>query len=140
LLSKSFVLKKIFLKRKMDFWICAIDDGCKMCFSSCNRLKTHQKQVHACNDEVYRYAHCHIDNRNQETISVRLLQARECIAAYQLRNLSYQEDVFDKNLQLQEEIIEKVHRKSMQQSSNFKNQLNRNFQIKQLICELQLLL
>jgi hypothetical protein len=116
----------------MDFWICAIDDGCKMCFSSCNRLKTHQKQVHACNDEVYRYAHCHIDNRNKETISVRLLQARECIAAYQLRNLL-----------LQEEVIEKVHRKSMQKNSDNEvknNQLDRIFQIKQLMRELQLLL
>jgi hypothetical protein len=124
----------------MNYWICVIDDGCKMCFSSCNRLKAHQKRLHNCFDEVYRYAHCRIDYRNQETISVRLLQARECIAAYQLRNLSLQEEIVGRNILLQEEIVEKVHRKSMQQPSNFKNQLDRNFQIKQLIRELQLLL
>lgn len=117
----------------MSYWICANSKDCKLCFASCKRLKTHQKRIH--DRDTYRYVHCKIDSRSEEVISVRILDGGECIAAFQLRNN-----------QSQEEIIERVHKKSF----TFKNKavkaasndhvLKRISQIKELIKELEAIL
>ena len=115
----------------MSYWICAIHKECKLCFSSCTRLKTHQKRIH--NREIYRYVHCKIDSRSEEVISVRILDGGECVAAFQLRNN-----------QSQEEIIERVHKKSFSfksKSSKHNDHVLKSLsQIKELINELEAVL
>jgi len=114
----------------MSYWICAIGQECKSCFTSCKRLKTHQKQIH--HRETYRYVHCHVDSRSKEAISVRILDGGECIAAFQLRNN-----------QSQEAIIERVHKKSLtfkSKTTNNDHVLHCISQIKQLIKELETML
>ena len=119
----------------MSFWVCAVESDCKACFNSCNKLKGHQRRVHDCKSSLYRYVHCSIHAKNQETISVRILDGGECISAFQLRNNSSQKD-----------IIERVHKKSM--SYKTKNKTNHQdervwkclVQIKDLVKELETIL
>ncbi len=67
----------------MSFWICCFDKNCECCFDSCNKLKRHQRIVHAA--ESYRYAHCAI-SQDKKSYSVRILDQGQCItAAFQLR-------------------------------------------------------
>ncbi len=81
----------------MSFWICCFDKNCKCCFNSCNKLKRHQRTVHAV--ESYRYAHCAI-NQDKKSYSVRILDQGQCITAFQLRRR-----------EKQDEIVKEVHRR-----------------------------